>query len=84
MADAWMRVEAALEERNADQRPGEFFAVITDPGKSLASIPHHDEARSMLPSPLEGEGNSAKSYSSTLTQVWDVQRNQKAQPLSFR
>jgi transaldolase / glucose-6-phosphate isomerase len=45
LADAWAGVEAALEERKADQRPGEFFVVITDPGKSLHAIPHHDELR---------------------------------------
>jgi len=42
MAEAWSRVEAELEARGSDQKPGEFFAVITDPGKSLAAIPHHD------------------------------------------
>ena len=45
MADAWSRVEAALEERDADQKPGEFFAVVTDAGKSLDAIPHHDDLR---------------------------------------
>ena len=63
MADAWMRVEAALEERNADQRPGEFFAVITDPGKSLASIPHHDELREQFLNPPNVGGRySALTY----------------------
>src|SRR5439155_23056614 len=63
MADAWMRVEAALEERNADQRPGEFFAVITDPGKSLASIPHHDELREQFLNPPDVGGRySALTY----------------------
>jgi transaldolase/glucose-6-phosphate isomerase len=45
LAEAWSRVEAELEARGSDQKPGEFFVVITDPGKSLASIPHHDELR---------------------------------------
>jgi transaldolase / glucose-6-phosphate isomerase len=63
MADAWARVEAALEERDADQRPGEFFAAITDPGKSLASIPHHDELREQLLNPPDIGGRySALTY----------------------
>ena len=63
MADAWARVEAALEERRADQRPGEFFAVITDPGKSLASIPHHDELREEFLNPPDVGGRySALTY----------------------
>ena len=63
MADAWARVEAALEERGADQRPGEFFAVITDPGKSLAAIPHHDELREEFLNPPDIGGRySALTY----------------------
>jgi transaldolase / glucose-6-phosphate isomerase len=44
-ADRWAAVEAALEARDSDQRPGEFFVAITDPGKSLDAIPHHDDLR---------------------------------------
>jgi transaldolase / glucose-6-phosphate isomerase len=63
MADAWSRVEAALEARKADQRPGEFFAVITDPGKSLAAIPHHDELREEFLNPPDIGGRySALTY----------------------
>ena len=63
MADAWARVERALEERRADQRPGEFFAVITDPGKSLAAIPHHDELREEFLNPPDVGGRySALTY----------------------
>jgi transaldolase/glucose-6-phosphate isomerase len=63
MADAWARVEAALEERHADQRPGEFFAVITDPGKSLAAIPHHNELREEFLNPPDIGGRySALTY----------------------
>ena len=63
LADAWARVEAALEERGADQRPGEFFAAITDPGKSLASIPHHDELRERFLNPPDIGGRySALTY----------------------
>jgi glucose-6-phosphate isomerase len=63
MADAWARVEAALESRGSDQRPGEFFAVITDPGKSLAAIPHHDELREEFLNPPDIGGRySALTY----------------------
>ncbi len=63
MADAWARVSAALEARGSDQRPGEFFAVITDPGKSLASIPHHDELREEFLNPPDVGGRySALTY----------------------
>jgi transaldolase / glucose-6-phosphate isomerase len=63
MADAWARVEAALEARGSDQRPGEFFAVITDPGKSLDAIPHHDELREQFLNPPEVGGRySALTY----------------------
>ena len=63
MADAWARVEAALEKRGSEQRPGEFFAVITDPGKSLAAIPHHDELREEFLNPADVGGRySALTY----------------------
>jgi transaldolase/glucose-6-phosphate isomerase len=63
LADAWSRVEAALEERKADQRPGEFFVVITDPGKSLDAIPHHDELREEFLNPPDIGGRySALTY----------------------
>jgi transaldolase / glucose-6-phosphate isomerase len=63
MADAWARVEAALEARGSDQRPGEFFAAITDPGKSLNAIPHHDELREAFLNPPDIGGRySALTY----------------------
>ncbi|HEY3188956.1 MAG TPA: hypothetical protein VGJ70_15845, partial [Solirubrobacteraceae bacterium] len=63
LADAWARVEAALEARGSDQRPGEFFAAITDPGKSLAAIPHHDELRERFLNPPDVGGRySALTY----------------------
>jgi transaldolase/glucose-6-phosphate isomerase len=63
LADAWARVEAALEARGSDQRPGEFFAVITDPGKSLAAIPHHDDLREQFLNPPDVGGRySALTY----------------------
>jgi len=62
-AAAWSLVEAALKERDADQKPGEFFAVITDPGRSAESIPHHDELREEFLNPPDIGGRySALSY----------------------
>jgi glucose-6-phosphate isomerase len=63
MAEAWSRVEAQLEARSADQKPGEFFAVITDPGKSLSAIPHHDNLREEFLNPPDIGGRySALTY----------------------
>src|SRR4051812_14573939 len=45
MADRWAAVERALRERGSDQRAGEVFVAITDPGKSLDAIPHQDDLR---------------------------------------
>jgi transaldolase / glucose-6-phosphate isomerase len=62
-ADAWSRVEAALERAGSDQRPGEFFVAITDPGKSLQSIPDHDELRERFLNPPDIGGRySALTY----------------------
>jgi glucose-6-phosphate isomerase len=63
MADAWARVEAALEAAGSSQRPGEFFAAITDPGRSLHGIPHHDELRELFLNPPDIGGRySALTY----------------------
>ncbi|MEA2673686.1 MAG: transaldolase / glucose-6-phosphate isomerase [Chloroflexota bacterium] len=63
LAEAWSRVEAALEERSQEQKPGEFFAAITDPGKSIAAIPHHDELREEFLNPVDIGGRySALTY----------------------
>jgi hypothetical protein len=63
MAEAWSRVEADLEARDVDQKPGEFVAVITDPGKSLDAIPHHDNLRERFLNPPDVGGRySALTY----------------------
>jgi transaldolase/glucose-6-phosphate isomerase len=63
LAEAWSRVEAELESRGSDQRPGEFFAAITDPDRSLESIPHHDELRERFLNPPDVGGRySALTY----------------------
>jgi glucose-6-phosphate isomerase len=63
MSEAWSRVAAELEARGSDQRPGDFFAVITDPGRSLAAIPHHDTLREEFLNPPDVGGRySALTY----------------------
>jgi glucose-6-phosphate isomerase len=62
-AEAWARVEAALQARDAEQSPGTLMVAITDPGKSLTSIPHHDELREVFLNPPDIGGRySALSY----------------------
>ena len=62
-ADRWAAVERALDERGSDQRPGEFFVAITDPGRSLEAIPHHDDLRErFLNLPTVGGRYSALTY----------------------
>jgi glucose-6-phosphate isomerase len=63
MAEAWSRVEAELEARGSDQRPGEFFVAITDPGRSVDAIPHRDELRERFLNPPDIGGRySALTY----------------------
>ncbi|MEO8229006.1 MAG: hypothetical protein ABI628_04490 [Chloroflexota bacterium] len=63
-ADAWARIKAALEARHEHEAsPGDFVVAITDPGKSLESIPHHDEFREVFLNPPDIGGRySALSY----------------------
>ena len=62
-AEAWARVEAHLGARRSDQSPGTLMAAITDPGKSLAAIPHHDELREVFLNPPDIGGRySALTY----------------------
>jgi transaldolase / glucose-6-phosphate isomerase len=62
-AAAWARVEEALESHGSDQSPGELMIAITDPGKSVASIPHHDELRETFLNPPDIGGRySALTY----------------------
>jgi glucose-6-phosphate isomerase len=63
LADAWARVGAALEGAGSDQQPGDFFVAITDPGKGVAAIPHHDELREVFLNPPDVGGRySALTY----------------------
>ncbi|HEX7221787.1 MAG TPA: hypothetical protein VF231_00945, partial [Candidatus Limnocylindrales bacterium] len=64
-ADAWARIEHALRARGAprDQHAGELMAAITDPGRSVEAIPHHDELRETFLNPPDIGGRySALSY----------------------
>ncbi|MEW5991273.1 MAG: glucose-6-phosphate isomerase [Chloroflexota bacterium] len=63
LADAWARLEAALEAAGSDQPPGDFVIAITDPGRSVTAIPHHDELREVFLNPPDIGGRySALSY----------------------
>jgi glucose-6-phosphate isomerase len=57
-AEAWKRIEDALRERDIDGngKPGDFIAAITDPGKSLESIPHDDTLREVFLNPPDVGG----------------------------
>ena len=59
-ADAWERIAAALEARDAsDISPAGFMVAITDPEKSLEAIPHHDELREVFLNPPDIGGRYA-------------------------
>ena len=62
-ADAWARIEAALHERHEHGRPGQFMVAVTDPGKSVDAIPHHDDLRELFLNPPDIGGRySALTY----------------------
>ena len=63
LAVTWDAVERALEAQDAGQSPGTFFAAITDPDRSVESIPHHDELREVFLNPPDVGGRySALTY----------------------
>ena len=62
-ADAWARIDKALDAAGEGGTPGRFMVAITDPGKSVASIPHHDELRELFLNPPDIGGRySALTY----------------------
>jgi transaldolase / glucose-6-phosphate isomerase len=62
-AAAWARLDEALESHGSEQSPGELMIAITDPGKSVAAIPHHDELRETFLNPPDIGGRySALTY----------------------
>jgi hypothetical protein len=65
LAYQWKRVEDALDAvgHHTYDRPGAFFATVTDPGKSLDAIPHHDDFREVFLNPPDIGGRySALTY----------------------
>jgi glucose-6-phosphate isomerase len=59
-ADAWQRIEAALHRAGERfQSPGDFMVTITDPGRSLEAIPHHDELSERFLNPPDVGGRYA-------------------------
>jgi glucose-6-phosphate isomerase len=60
-ADAWDRIETALRSHHAprNEHAGELTVAITDPGKSLEAIPHHDDLREVFLNPPEIGGRYA-------------------------
>ena len=64
-ADAWDRAERALRSHHAprNEHAGELMVAITDPGKSVEAIPHHDELREVFLNPPDIGGRySALTY----------------------
>ncbi len=60
-ADAWDRTEKALRSRHAprNEHAGELMIAITDPGKSVEAIPHHDDLRETFLNPPDIGGRYA-------------------------
>ncbi len=64
-ADAWDRAERALRAHHAPRKEhaGELMVAITDPGRSVEAIPHHDELREVFLNPPDIGGRySALTY----------------------
>ena len=64
-ADAWDRAERALRAHDAprNEHAGELMVAITDPGRSVQAIPHHDELREVFLNPPDIGGRySALTY----------------------
>jgi glucose-6-phosphate isomerase len=60
-ADAWARIEAAMKEREVHRptRPGDFMAIVSDPGRSVEAIPHQEEIPSIFLNPPDIGGRFA-------------------------
>ena len=64
-ADAWDRIERALRANHASrtEHAGDLMVAVTDPGKSVEAIPHHDELREVFLNPPDIGGRySALTY----------------------
>ena len=65
LAAAWERAHAALDRvgHHVYETPGAMVVAITDPGKSLDAIPHHDDFREVFLNPPDIGGRySALTY----------------------
>ena len=65
LADAWARAAAALDiaHHHTYEHPGAFIAAITDPGRSVDAIAHHDDFREIFLNPPDIGGRySALTY----------------------
>jgi glucose-6-phosphate isomerase len=65
LADAWARAHTALDAvgHRSNESPGAYIAAITDPGKSVDAIEHHDEFREVFLNPPDIGGRySALTY----------------------
>ncbi len=65
MAYAWDRAEKGLKAvpHHVYEHPGAYFALITDPGKSVEAIAHHDDVREVFLNPPDIGGRySALTY----------------------
>jgi glucose-6-phosphate isomerase len=65
LADAWARAHAALDAvgHHSNESPGAYIAAITDPGKSVEALAHHDEFREVFLNPPDIGGRySALTY----------------------
>jgi transaldolase/glucose-6-phosphate isomerase len=65
LADAWSRIEAQLRAHHAPRfaHAGEMIAAVSDPGKSIDAIPHHDQFRELFLNPPDIGGRySALTY----------------------
>jgi glucose-6-phosphate isomerase len=64
-ADAWDRAERALRAHHAprNEHAAELMIAITDPGRSVEAIPHHDQLREVFLNPPDIGGRySALTY----------------------
>jgi glucose-6-phosphate isomerase len=62
-ADAWARVDSAFSASGERASPGSLMIAISDPGRSVEAIPHHDQLREVFLNPPDIGGRySALSY----------------------
>lgn len=64
-ADAWERIGKALAARAHPRpaTPGDFMVLVSDPGRSVAAIPHHDRIPAVFLNPPDIGGRySALTY----------------------